>query len=206
MVKFYDHGADRMSKWGQDAERIAALRAQRQSDTERWSSLDNHNEGWVNRVRMALKFIPPNSAVVEVGAGRAFMRDLLPEGCTYVPADLVAHQPDFIELDLNTNDWHLPDSDVLVALGTMEYVYDFPGVLTKLRATTRRIIFTYCSHVEGADPQNRMRQGWLTDFSQEEVEHYLDSAHLSVVKKVLFQDEVHFKQVMWVADRQDKKG
>lgn len=189
-----------MSKWGQDAERIARLREGQASDVERWSTLDNHNEGWINRAQIALKSIPPGATVVELGAGRAFLRELLPSSCTYLPVDLVAHAPDFLVVDLNDRDWQLPASDAIVALGTFEYIYDFFGVLRKLRSNAKRIIFTYCCRVDGSDPGLRMRQGWLTDFTQAEVEQHVAAAGLKVTQKIDFQKEVHFTQIMWVTD------
>jgi hypothetical protein len=188
------------SKYGQDAERIAALRATRQSDVERWSSLDSHNEGWVNRVRMAVRFIPQESRVVEIGAGRAFMRELLPPGCKYVPADLVAHQPDFLQVDLNADGWELPEADVLVALGTLEYVYDVPATLKKLASRATRLIVTYCCRVPEADAEARLRHGWLSDYTEDQMIAHLESIPLKSLRNVAFQNEAYFKQIMWVGD------
>lgn len=188
------------SKWGQDADRIAELRSKESSDIDRWSKLDSHNEGWVNRATLAAQFISPNSKIVELGAGRAFLRTLAPAGCTYIPTDLVAHEPDFLVIDLNSDGWTLPQSDFTVALGTFEYIYNLQELFNKLSQSAKKILFTYCCRVEGSDVNIRLRQGWLNDFRSDEIEAFYQKSGYTIVRKLEFQKELYFVQTMWLVE------
>jgi len=95
----------------------------------------------------------------------------------------------------------LPRADVLVALGTLEYVYDVPRTLVRLADLTKRLIVTYCCHRSTADKDARLRQGWLSDLTEEEFERHLNATGVIVKRTVIFQNEVNFKQMLWVADK-----
>lgn len=194
-----------MSKWGQDAARVSDLRERRESDYQRWKDLDSHNTGWVNRIKLAVQHIPKGSSVLELGAGHAFMRDLIDASCSYQAADIVAHQPDFLVIDLN-KPYRLPQRyDVIVALGVFEYVFDVAAALERLKGSAKRIIFTYCCHVPSNDSDLRMRQGWLSDLNERALDAIIDEKRFEVRRKSSIQDTAGFKQIMYVIDTDNRK-
>jgi hypothetical protein len=63
------------------------------SDYRRWTSADGLEEWWSARTDIIAQFVPPDSRVIEFGAGRRHLEECLPLGCTYTPLDLVDRGP-----------------------------------------------------------------------------------------------------------------
>ena len=104
------------------------------SDYRRWASVENLEEWWSARTEMIAQFVPPDSRVVEFGAGRRYLEQLLPD-CTYTALDLVDRGPGTIVCDLNRRP--LPDLrdrafTVAVFAGVLEYVRDVPSLVAWL--------------------------------------------------------------------------
>jgi hypothetical protein len=189
-----------MSQWGQDATRVAALRRSSATDFDRWSRLESHNKGWINRAKLAVQFIAKDASVLELGAGHAFLRGLLDPSCSYQPSDIVMHQPDFLVIDLNKQ-FNLPRQyDVIVGLGVFEYVYNISAAFMVLRESMSRLIFTYCCRIPGSDVDIRMRQGWLSDLNENSVDQLLLDLDLNLHRKFAIQELPAFRQIMYVVD------
>src|SRR5690348_9570014 len=63
------------------------------ADHARWSSPGGLEEWWVERTGILAQLLPAGSRVIEFGAGRRQLEKLLPNGCTYIPSDLVDRGP-----------------------------------------------------------------------------------------------------------------
>lgn len=102
------------------------------ADYKRWSSPAGLEEWWVERTRLMATLVPPDSRVIEFGAGRRQLEKLLPTGCTYTPSDLVDRGPGTLVCDLNQRP--LPDlseiaPEVSVFAGVLEYIRDISGLV-----------------------------------------------------------------------------
>ena len=189
-----------MSEWAQNSNRVKALKDARESDYDRWSRLDSHNPGWVNRVKLAVKFIPDGAKVLELGAGQALMQGELGERACYQPSDIVPHKSDFLVLDLNRHDPIPSGFDIIVALGVLEYIYDVPLNLDRIAKSAGRTIFTYCCKTESSDVSPRLNQGWLSDLTAQDVDDAITEAHLKIVNCTVIQETPTFTQIFYVAD------
>lgn len=126
---------------------------------------------WDSRTVLLAGLIAPNSSVLEFGAGRMALRHYLPEGCSYTPSDLFEREPGILCYDLNAPQLPpLPDFDVAVFGGVLEYVHDIPRVLTHLHAQCEYVVASYA--VAGSkrlrSRLERRRHGWVNDYSAEE--------------------------------------
>jgi len=100
-------------------------------DYRRWSSAQGLEQWWDDRTKTIAKRIPGGSKVIEFGAGRRQLEKFLPEGCSYVPSDIVDRGPGTVICDLNSP--ALPDltrlgCDTAVFGGVLEYVRDVRAV------------------------------------------------------------------------------
>jgi hypothetical protein len=106
------------------------------ADYQRWSSPDGLEAWWEERTQAIAELIPPESRVIEFGAGRRQLEKYLAPTSTYIPSDLVDRGPGTLICDLN--DRPLPDlsrlkPSVAVFGGVLEYVKDVESLVSWLR-------------------------------------------------------------------------
>lgn len=168
----------------QDRERILNLIAARQSDTARWSTTPPAHMSWNYRARWAARLIRPGSRVLDLGCGTMALRDFLPEGCTYVPADIVKRSEDTHLIELNRGVWPDVTADVVVALGLLEYVFDVRAFMAGARRCGAELIFSYSLHAKAgaANTEARLRMGWLSDFSLSEILAAMEAAEGTLLR------------------------
>ncbi len=136
---------------------------------EHWSEPGSYSDDWLSRSAQAARLIRLGAVVLDIGCGpRMGLRGYLPEGCAYIPADLVRWTPDvqFIDVDANL----FPDLrfDTTVMLGVVEYLR-FPELAFQFcRGRAASMIVSYC-HPKTPDPARRIEAGWVNAFSQEEL-------------------------------------
>ena len=155
------------------------MRRSARSDYKRWTSARGLEEWWDERTERIARLVPPESRVIEFGAGRRTLEKLLPKGCSYIPSDLVDRGPKTIVCDLNLrplpNLLHL-NCQVAVFGGVLEYVRDVPtlaqwladmgvqtcvasfdpvparcGLIGRYRELARRSYFGYMNNLTEAD-------------------------------------------------------
>lgn len=146
---------------------------QNPTDLSRWSNPANLHHEWDARTLEMAKLVPPNSRVLEFGAARMVLRDHLPEGCVYIPSDLVDRGPGTLVCDLNSPNWPaLPDVDVIFFAGVLEYLSDVQGVLARLKPLCKTIVTSYEVNWQPT-PQTlkvRTKLGWINHMSWPELE------------------------------------
>jgi hypothetical protein len=149
-------------------ERTKALRAQRSSDIERWSDRDNigGEQNW--RTVTVARFIPPGTRVLDLGAGREGLEGLLPEGCTYTPADLAKHSNRTVVVDLNRGELPGGTFDVAVATAVLNYIHDVRALLALAHERVPLFLITYCGR-RGRTLLPRLERGWVSDLSISEL-------------------------------------
>jgi hypothetical protein len=143
----------------------------RTSDKSRWRGESDLLADWDSRTQQLAALIEPGASVLEFGAGRRRLQAFLPENCTYTPSDIVDRGGGTIVCDLNSDRLpRLPQHDVAVFSGVLEYVNDVPQLIAQLSPYCKVIIASYAA----ANARNRSRMkrraaGWVNDFSSSEI-------------------------------------
>lgn len=154
--------------WLQRVIRTVLLKQLGKSDVTRWTDRANLFESWDTRTKLLATLIPANSVVLEFGAGRVTLPHFLPQGCTYIPSDIVKRTQDTFVCDLNAPQLtSFPVHDVSVFSGVLEYVHNLPRLLTRLATQSRYVIASYAStdFAEQRDSLRRRKHGWVNDYS-----------------------------------------
>ena len=118
----------------------------RQSDYRRWTDINNYEQWWDSRTQKIARFIPPNSRVIEFGAGRRQLEKLLDPTCSYVPSDLTDRGPGTLVCDLNRRPFpdlsHL-NVDTAVFGGVLEYLQDLESLVEWLAQHVSLCVVSY---------------------------------------------------------------
>ena len=96
------------------------LIAGKATDASRWAEFEAMGEGAAERALLASPLIEPGSMVLDVGAGAMALREVLPAGCRYVPADLLPFDSATRVVDLNNGGFPEGSYDVAVMLDVVE--------------------------------------------------------------------------------------
>lgn len=102
----------------------------RVSMKDRWS-----NWTWPMRCEFVAAMIDPGSVVLDCGAGGMALERFLPERCTYIPLDKVRRDDRTVVCDLETCE-SLPECDVAVFCGVLEYIENLDRLLPLLKCKT----------------------------------------------------------------------
>jgi len=111
--------------------RNAVMSLRGRADYKRWASSNGLEAWWEERTQQLAALVPVGSRIIEFGAGRRQLEQLLPADCTYTPSDLVVRGPGTLVLDLNTRPLPaLPQiPEVAVFGGVLEYISDVRGLV-----------------------------------------------------------------------------
>lgn len=188
--------------------RVQGLISAMRSDWERWREPLVVNKYWDDRAVRAAGLVEPNSRVLDLGCGAMSLRNHLPEGCTYIPADLVKRSEDTILIELNEGLWPNVRADVAVALGVLEYVYSLDAFFAGVKRCAPKIIFTY-NVSPSSSPESlheRHRMGWLSDFSLASLIEAIENAGGRVVRLIEGAQKLHFVSYMIEASFDSSEG
>ncbi len=164
------------------------------ADYKRWSSPQGLEEWWEDRTRVIAALIPPESRVLEFGAGRRQLERHLPTGCTYTPSDLVDRGAGTIVCDLNRRPF--PDlrnvaPSVAVFGGVLEYIGDVGSIAEWLaRNGIETCIVSFDSFPEGLGLKERARErlrrryfGYMNNLTERALLETFEMSRLTCVEK-----------------------
>ena len=141
-------------------------------------------QGWLNRAAIAAgmirKHVSEGSVIADLGCGDMKLRDALGDfRCEYRGYDLNPQSQEVTQLDITKA--HLPECDVSVLLGVLEYI-PVPAVLQKIRSSKLVVSHVYAD--EGAfTPKLINQKGWINCLPLPEFEGQLRLAGFSIVER-----------------------
>lgn len=169
------------------------------SDVRRWANESNLFESWDTRTKLLASFIPPQSTVLEFGAGRMVLPRYLPEGCRYTPSDIVDRGQNTIVCDLNAAQLPaFPFHDAVVFSGVLEYVHDLQRLIAHLAASCHMIVASYAvtDLPDQSSTVSRRRHGWVNDWSSEALQALFLQNGFACEEMMVWEMQHLFKFVM----------
>jgi len=161
--------------------------ALRKSDYKTWGKAENLRPDWDERTLLLARLIPENSSVIEFGAARLTMKELIPSSCSYTPSDLVDRGEGTIVLDLNAAQLvNLGKFDVAVFGGVLEYVFDVPRAARFAADICTVVIFSYVIGGKNVDNGYRLVHGWVNNYTAVEIEQVFKDAGFVAEQKQFY--------------------
>ena len=166
--------------------RRLASQAQQQTDVTRWANPQQLEQAWDKRARFISEWIPLGARVLDLGCGAMNLRDHLADGCRYQGCDVVARTSQTVVCDFNRGEFPATaaaQASHITLLGVLEYIYDLPIFLNRLRATGKPIVLSYCSTSGVIEHSQRQQLGWVNHLSNTQLEALFTSAGLTIGRK-----------------------
>jgi hypothetical protein len=149
------------------------------NDRARWERTAREKPRWDERNQLIASYIPPGSTVVDLGCGAQTLRDHLPEGCRYLPVDLVP-APGVVVCDFNAGEF--PElgerADLAVCSGVLEYLAAPLEFLARLPELARRVLLSYADLGDDETQATRERRGWVNHLTESELHAIVETAGL----------------------------
>jgi hypothetical protein len=147
----------------------------RRNDVSLWHKVAHGGPpSWDKRNEIIGKMVEPKSSVLDVGCGAQTLKNYLPPGCKYQPADLIKSSPEVIVCDLNGGVY--PDNgeyyDYVICSGVLEYMRDPEDFLRRIPKLGRTVILTYNPLADNGSKIDRLGNGWgwVNHFKRGELE------------------------------------
>lgn len=131
----------------------------------RWLAVNNLSKSWDSRTKLIADLIEPDKSVIEFGAGRMILRDMLPPSCIYTPSDLYNRGEGTLVIDLNGKDYpELGIFDIAVFSGVLEYIIDLKRLIKYISNSSRKIIASYAVY----ELNEHNRNNWVNSYTSEQ--------------------------------------
>lgn len=164
------------------------------SDFSRWSKPKSLSPLWDERTRKLAGMVTPGSTVLEFGAGRRVLEQMLDRPARYTPSDLVDRGPGTIVCDLNARPLpHFGAHDVAVFSGVLEYVNDVPSLIQHLRGSVKTIVASYAVLERNRD--ERRAGGWVNDYTSAQFVAVFDEQGFDCVESSSWQSQELYRFV-----------
>ncbi len=176
--------------------RTKRIRKQRASDMERWSKKTVLHENWNERTLKLFSFIKECKSLIEFGAGNGILGNYLSDhDIKYQPVDVIKRSPEFLVCDLNVNPIQISIEGYDVALfsGVLEYVYDIDLLMKQLSTSINQVVLSYACR--DTSNQDRFINGWLSDFSSQELEKIFSHYNYKIVNKEYWKDQMLYNLI-----------
>lgn len=186
---------------------------------ERWctEAIAEDSKVWEPRSEGIAKYIKPNSVVLDVGCGVMSLEKYLPEGCRYLPCDIVSRDERTQVVDLNKGEFpDIRDATIITLIGVLEYITDLDNLFRKLKQTHLPIILTYTVYHPVYEQKNKVTDGWVNHLKEMELQQYLDKhgffiemwsqSETTHVIKMMDMDCVYERVNRWSDKRMAKEG
>lgn len=133
-----------------------------------WKDIEYFDEIWKERIMLMSKFISPNSSVIDLGCGQMWVKDYLPDNCSYLGVDYVKRGDDSLICDFNKLEFPIIKSDFAFVSGCFEYVEESKWFVGKIAENFNSCIVSYCSLEFFPDKEIRRLRTWKNDYTKSE--------------------------------------
>jgi FkbM family methyltransferase len=164
------------------AETTRLLMTRRTTDAARWADFEAMADCAEERAALVAPLIPAAARVLDLGAGVMALRQRLPAGCRYQPADLLPYDAATAVVDLNQGQFPAGTFDVVVMLDLLEFIHDPRALLTEARRAAPRLLLSYRPASSGAETMRR-EQGFFNDLTAADLLALLGAAGFAVAER-----------------------
>ncbi|CAM8468395.1 tetratricopeptide repeat protein [Candidatus Methylopumilus universalis] len=154
------------------------------TDFTRWQNPSNLLQSLDERAIIAARWINSGTNVLDIGCGKMVLEKHLPIGCNYIPCDIVKRDERTNLVDLNDSvipDTLLKNTDTIVFLGVLEYLFDLDRLFNQLSLSGKTILCSYCG-TEKSRKLDRTNLGWVNDLNLKDFERMVSKHNMEIEK------------------------
>lgn len=136
----------------------------------KWKDLERFDPVWKERIAIMASYVKRDDGkVLDIGCGPMWLKSYLPIGVEYIGLDYKNRGHDCLVCDLNRDEFPTTDAKVYFVSGCLEYVSDVDRFIGTITKNANKCILSYCSIDKFPSSRERLRRGWINNFSTNEI-------------------------------------
>ena len=148
-----------------------------------WKNNEYFDEAWKRRIGALALLIEDERVILDLGCGKMWLKEMLPENIKYISCDYTKRGPDTIICDFNKKEFPSVEADVCFVSGVFEYIVNTDWFLEKIHGCCGSLIISYCTTDFHPDIKARRALNWVNDFSFEELKKAIEAKGFVFYKK-----------------------
>jgi len=148
-----------------------------------WKNFEYFDERWKRRIGQLASLIEDEKVVLDLGCGRMWLKEMLPEDINYIGCDYTNRGPDSLICDFNKKEFPNVKADACFVSGVLEYIDDVDWFLRKISACCNSLIISYCTTDYNPDMTVRKSLNWVNHFTFSELKDKIESKGFVLYKK-----------------------
>lgn len=136
-----------------------------------WKQFEYFEETWKERIRFMAAYLDEGKVVADLGCGKQWLREFLPQNCEYLPVDYTERSNDTMVCDFNEYEFPNIYVDVVFVSGLLEYIKDINWFVEQVaNHAHEKIVLSYCSWDGTAKAfRARKRNNWINELTIDEI-------------------------------------
>lgn len=172
---------------------FAQLLGGNKNKSPQWRDIEYFHDTWKLRIASMAKYIPANSTVIDLGSGKEWLREFLPQNCHYVAVDYLDRGTKNLVCDFNKKEFPNIKGDIAFISGCLEYIENPNWFIEQVSQSNSKIILSYNTTEMVSNIIERNQLAWKNHLSEKElIELFkvngleLKNVDRSVTKNVIF--------------------
>jgi 2-polyprenyl-3-methyl-5-hydroxy-6-metoxy-1,4-benzoquinol methylase len=164
------------------------------SETGYWADLRHHDEAWTERTRLMSRYLQAGQRILEFGVGRGDLKEMLPQGCTYISSDITPRSPEVFVCDLNQRKLpELPAHDVAFLSGVLEHLHHPERVISTLAKISPHLLLSYPDLGRNPGKRERQKKHYYNHLHRRKLLTMIESAGFELIQESVWETHgIHF--------------
>jgi hypothetical protein len=157
-----------------------------------WKKIEYFDESWKGRIRAMATLIEDEKSVLDLGCGKMWLRDMLPEAIRYVGCDYANRGGNLI-CDFNRHEFPDVQADVAFVSGCLEYLHNPNWFLAQVRAHCQGLVLSFCTLERMPDMNLRHDLGWTNHYSSLDLQKLVSANGFRLQRTITpyYHNEIH---------------
>jgi hypothetical protein len=138
------------------------------SEVPSWQEIEHFDEAWKQRIKQMSYFIPPGASVVDLGCGKMWLKEFIPDS-RYTGVDYLHRGDGCVVVDFNLSQFPVIDADVAFVSGALEYIINPEWFIDEISKHFQMCILSYWCFDDIPDISRRRAVGWVNDLTIKEM-------------------------------------
>ena len=151
-----------------------------------WKNAEYFDPVWKHRIAQMVDLMPAGEAlaVMDLGCGRMWLRDYLPQGYQYIPVDYTDRGEGTILCDFSRHEFPERRADICFVSGCLEYVADPAWFAGRIAAQAGCCVLSYCTTDYTPDIGVRQKRNWVNHLNRDSLVSLFENTGLRLQREI----------------------
>ncbi len=139
------------------------------TQSNNWKQIEYFDSDWKERIKIMAAYLEPGKIVTDLGCGKMWLKEYIPETNIYYPVDYINRGDDTVICDFNNNEFPTHKSEIAFVSGCLEYIEKPEVFIRKIAENNTICILSYCTTDNFKTLRTRKANAWKNNLSRSEL-------------------------------------